>query len=591
MLLVLFSYVGMCALLRVVFRLRRTVSAFGGLIFAFSSLNASRLGHIQLLISFVYPLMFICVYYWLKSFKDQFFKGLLFGSIAAILLSTSLFTSYNACWLLCLFALLWLLVAAVFSIIRGNSRLWDWTRITTADIIASKAGIYLGLPLTVFIVCLVPFFLTYIPMVKMGYGASYDDISKNLPRLVDLINLGPWNQTWGQWLPRVLPSILIQNDPNFYEHALGFPLVFLGVFFSSCVMALSRWLSKQQVGPGSFKRRDTFIIITGLTIVVSWILMIRWGSYSFWRIVLAVVPGAQGVRAVFRFQTVLYFFACIIVALQIDRISRLQLTMRRRCFALLLLLIMMAEQSSRLYAEIDKSYQRATFARIEAPPPTCKEFYVVAKSGPPAKFWYAIDAMYVSAFHRLPTINGYNGQGPVNYVVGEPGSTDYNILIAEWLVRNRLFNGVCALDLDTGKWKEIHPSGDVPRGKNLMTPNMNGEVGDRMWIGLQDFSGIGLSSGEWTSGNSTVVFVKPQMVDNLEFSFGMPRENGGMVRVFVDGWLVLDQRFSKGDHYVNLPLHEAISSIRLESDRFSLESDRFSVFRKLGIYLHYFEIR
>jgi hypothetical protein len=589
--LVLFSYIGMCVLLRVVLGLRPAASAFGGVIFAYSSLNASRLGHVQLLISFAYPLLLLCAWSWFKSFTERVYKGLFLGSLGAILLAASLFTSFNAIWFFCLFSSIWLVVAAVFQIAYGRSERWSRKQGAPSDALASRLGMYVGIPLVVFAVCLAPFILVYGPMVKAGYGSSYEEMSKNLPRLVDLINVGPFNQTWGQLLPRAFPSISSQRDAGFYEHALGFPLAFLAVFLMSFGSCVSRRLRGEKVGSGR-QAHDVLILITGMAIFISWLLLIRWGPHSPWRAVMAVIPGAHGVRAVFRFQVVLYFFSCTVVAVHLDRMWRAPLnTAWRKCLAAGLPLIMMAEQTSHLYAEIDKTRQRATFARVGAPPAECKLFYVERSNVQRAPFEVAIDAMYVSVFHRLPTINGYNGQGPVNYSVAEPNSAAYDILVAEWLVRHRLLDGICSLDLDAGNWKEIHPSGAVPRGVNLLTPDPMGVVPDRMWIGLQRFAGVGLTNGQWTTGNSTVVFARPEVVEELEFSFQMPREEGGMLKVFVDDWPTLSKRFSKGDHHVRLPLHKAVLSVRIESDRISLGKDRFHVFRELGIHLNIFMIR
>jgi hypothetical protein len=574
MALTAFSYCAMCLLLRKVFGLRPWICALGGALFAWSSLNASRLGHVQLLIAFVYPLLVLVAHRSWTNLEERPAKALLCAGLAGALLAVALFTSYNAIWLFCFFLGIWLAVAAL-AWPRGAPWPAEKRWRTAAACVIFLAVLAAGL---------VPFLLTYLPMVRMGYGVRYPEMWRNLPRVLDLINVGPFNWTWGRILPRIFPSTSFEKDSGFYEHILGFPLVFLG-FFAFAVG--SAWSRRGRPVP-----RDRFVLVTGFAIALCWILMLHAGELSAWRLVLAAAPGARGVRAVFRFQVTLYFFAVVVAALELERLAQ-QSWAGRKWLAACLPLALVAEQASQAYAHIGKREQRERFARIGPPPAECTSFFAQAEAGARGVTGteLSIDAMLVSVFHHIPTINGYNGQGPPNYAI-VPGSPGYDVLVAEWLVRNRLLEGVCSLDLDTGAWRPVHATGAVPMETNLLAPDPHGSVSERMWAGMRDFAGVGMTSGEWSTGNSTVILVRPTYANELELTFsvqGMPQ--GNRVAVFLDDESVLKEKFPNGVHTVRVPVHRPILGVRVESDRLDLGEGRFHVFKQLGIHLSRFVLR
>ena len=85
--------------------------------------------------------------------------------------------------------------------------------------------------------------------------------------------------------------------------------------------------------------------------------------------------------------------------------------------------------------------------------PNCASFYI--KPSPlvydrrPNAVWttYALDAMFVSVNHAIPTLNGYSAWNPSGWTLGNPTDPTYLMSVQDWVERHGLRN-VCELDLD-----------------------------------------------------------------------------------------------------------------------------------------------
>jgi len=67
-----------------------------------------------------------------------------------------------------------------------------------------------------FLLFLVPFFITYLPVLEMSGKRPYSQIKGSLPSLPDLLNPSPQNWLWG-WLPLALMGDMAHQG----EHHFG----------------------------------------------------------------------------------------------------------------------------------------------------------------------------------------------------------------------------------------------------------------------------------------------------------------------------------------------------------------------------------
>jgi hypothetical protein len=190
--------------------------------------------------------------------------------------------------------------------------------------------------------------------------------------------------------------------------------------------------------------------LIGISVLVL-LMPIRLHGFSIWMTVFRPLPGFTAIRDPARIIYVYELAAILALAWILTRLPR---TLVNRMAVCVGLVIVMAMDSNR---DVFERYRpNDVFRRwVEAPiaiDPACRSFFV--KGATPeymsrsSHMWtlYAIDAMFVSLDHSLPTLNGYSAWAPDEWNLQSPHEADYTDRVRRWIERYGL-TGVCEFDL------------------------------------------------------------------------------------------------------------------------------------------------
>ena len=186
--------------------------------------------------------------------------------------------------------------------------------------------------------------------------------------------------------------------------------------------------------------------------IVVLLIPLRIGGFSIWADVIQPLPGFSAIRDPKRIIYVFDLAVALGAALFISRLAKRALV--RVAMSAVLLVVLTTE---RHVAAFDFYRPVADYERWIASPiaidPNCASFYI--KPSPlvydrrPNAVWttYALDAMFVSVNHAIPTLNGYSAWNPSGWTLGNPTDPTYLMSVQDWVERHGLRN-VCELDLD-----------------------------------------------------------------------------------------------------------------------------------------------
>jgi hypothetical protein len=361
-----------------------------------------------------------------------------------------------AAWLLTSFYLAWfgLFFGAAFAVCW----LWERHRLRPAAIwgLVRVHGLTFAAAGLAFVMFSAPFLWVYLPKVVETGAHRFGDAQNYLVMPLDPVNVGPRNVLWGwinQGLLAVLPSKLVVD-----EHASGFPLAFFVLF----VLAMRQTLWR----PAGTATPTPLLRALALGILATWLLTIQLGPVSPWRLVGLIVPGANGLRTVVRYQLFLLLPALILVFQTLEsRWERLR-NARPAAAAALVVLLLAENINLQSAADLSRSAQRAALAAIPAPPAACRSFFVVkARAGEgfykkeiaDRVYPHNVDAMLLAQLWRRPTVNGFSTFNPPDWDFASPRAPDYLARVGAYAARHDL-HGLCGLDMRQPKpWTMLRP--------------------------------------------------------------------------------------------------------------------------------------
>ena len=181
--------------------------------------------------------------------------------------------------------------------------------------------------------------------------------------------------------------------------------------------------------------------LTALTIVLT-VTLYR-GRLSPWQLVAAVVPGAEGLRAVSRIGLVLLIPAAAALATFLQR--------TKPWLAWAVFVVCIVEQGARVPDTYPKEQLRKDVAQVAAAiPKDCRAFFYAPVGQPKYDEKTQLDAMWAGLELGIPTANGYSSHFPKDWTLLEHGlapgadSAALQNELARWEVRHFLVPGtVC----------------------------------------------------------------------------------------------------------------------------------------------------
>ena len=435
----LLCFVCLFILLRMTFRPSVLVATIGAVVGTFGNPLAQHVGSIQLFGIYLAPgiaLVAIVSWRWrARRAKASMLLGGLFGLLCALFL----FSTYYVAWFSFLSAGLVALFAFVIaprSALPGIAAAW---RSAWRSIVCAIAGFALGL---------VPFLLTYLPVVEQLGVRSYSGSVIYGPKVADFFNVGAGNVLWGHWIRYVFsfPSVT-SGGPNFAVTPLLLATVVAGG-------AAGAWAVITHRATMTPTLRATLALCC--TAVVLVVLPINTSSGSAWALIW-YLPGADAIRAIDRLEVAANMVMVLaLVGLSSEalrRWRRLRGLSPLRIVCVALLCVIALEQVNTMPGSMMRRIpQDAELASVPRVPQGCASFFVIDSRQNHLRFYeFQTLAMMISQRVGIPTVNGYSGDVPPNWQLLLPNEAGYKVFVQQWVVRHGL-SGVCELDLGTMSW-------------------------------------------------------------------------------------------------------------------------------------------
>lgn len=441
------GWIGMVLFCRHCLKLSFFPTVIGAGLFVFPNSIATSIGHTQLLTVCLIPYLAIASFVFLQDIEKRSLSGVAAGIALAVLVPAIFFTSYYIGWFSLFFVFLFSGICCARGAFPFRSKT-AWQRIVPYCLLSG--------------VCFIPFLLTYLPMLKLFGSRSYQEMATMLPTLLDYVNVGPNNWIWGKTLYSIFAGI--GSRPMAHELVKGLPpfslftFVAFGVYF---IYITRRY--QLSVGENESKLSQ---LAAGLcaTVFLAWLLLLKIQNVSLWWVVMKLIPGAGGIRAVYRFQHVLAFPISLVVAIGLHQAMNYLKNSSHSCVwkraglaaVVGLCFLLAGEQINKgPLATYSKQQQRDMFASIHPPPEQAKVFALLPAEGV-KKFSYEaqIDAMILAQKFGLKTINGYSGQFPPGWGrIFDFDRPEYIASLERWIAHYNLQNDqLYFLDIKTGAW-------------------------------------------------------------------------------------------------------------------------------------------
>ena len=440
---------------------------------------ASRNSHPQLLSVWLLPVYLILMEsILLRLWRGEKGVALLFAMFAA-LFGLLTYSTFYVAYFFALLVFLGLLGSLVlFGLRRSFAQAWErrkrWTELLPGlGILALFAALFLK---------------TYLPALQETGGRPFEAVVSHLPLPWDLFNHSTTNALWGKL------AEAIWSYPAYRPHEveLGMPPL---LFFSVVAYALYLLVIKRRIF--SLERLAAFVFLSGT------LLLVRVDGFSLWSIPWLLLPGAEGIRAAFRFNLVLLLPALLLLMHLTQSLWKEKSWKRRVPLALLGLFLILEQAQFSSNARMSREERGRLVDKAAAPPAELECFYAFMPSDrddrPGLRRMAQNAAIRLAENWNLPTINGRSGFLPAGWrLMGMHPSTAWPAL-QKWVEAKEVRGPVGLYDLDRQQWIRIYRPEPVPPGPfvglNLLSlpPEQFAEMDPVNWSG-QEFW------GRWTLG-------------------------------------------------------------------------------------------
>lgn len=293
-----------------------------------------------------------------------------------------------------------------------------------------------------------PFVYAFLPKSREVGVREYASVYGNTIPWQDILQVGADNLMFGRLYNSLLSVISPAYKPVGEYATTGFAPVLFILFVAGCVQLLRQW------------RKRTMVVLpsVALATLVSWALAMRIKGYSGWYLVYHYFPGAQALNVVAAYQ---FFLVLPVVLIAVWYLSTQRMG---RPIALLLAALLVTEELTKPYLNLDRQAELARLALSGTPPEACKVFYVSGWEGQdtlggfpePINNAYAhnVSAMMIAQAIGMPTLNGVASFSPKDWNFGLPNREDYDERVLAY-ARKHGVRSLCKLDLNTKAWRLV----------------------------------------------------------------------------------------------------------------------------------------
>ena len=262
--------------------------------------------HFQLFAVYYIPIVVYCALLAVVDLHARPLRACLLGSFAAGLYGLLFSTGYYVAWFFGL-ALLIFAPIAVF-IARPQVRTW-WSKRPKH---AFALGLVVGLS---FFAALSIFAVIYTPVLELGAARNFKEYLFYAPRLYDIVNVGRANLVWSG----VIRALHLIPDDR-----LGNAELFIALTPTVQILLLASVVLAFRPGfwpfDSSGRISRAFVIAGASVYAMFFLLVISVDNFSLFRVLYAIMPGANAIRVGYRDMVVATLFATTVIALTFQRI-------------------------------------------------------------------------------------------------------------------------------------------------------------------------------------------------------------------------------------------------------------------------------
>ena len=433
--------------LRHFWKLGLVASMFGGLLFQINAPLMSKIGHLQMQVTVFLPIVIWCLSWLVRNAGSrsvgtkQYFAVVV---LVALSLHLQMMTTFYPAWFFCFFA-------AIFAVTAQFTRLG---RRLTAEIV-SRRWVEVILGGMVFGLLAIPFIQTYLPVVKEFGGRSLGEGLNGLPHPSHFLRVGDDNIVWGGLMSKAggfFPGLM------YYEKQIGIGLVLTAVYLYGIGFAATRlWrprpanqLEQKQTPIDTPSAACAVFLYLFPTCLLIQLLVFYLGNASPWILIHHYVPGASAIRAAGRYMCVLMmplsFGFAVLLDCAIRRVKAASHRSKGQSLVLVLglgstALFALIEQIGGKYnydfsADQMRIRKLASELSQQIAASGCKSFYVApvhpSYTGD-LVYVYQVDAMLLSEYVGIPSLNGYSGQFPKTWGLWKADQPDYSANVNRWM--------------------------------------------------------------------------------------------------------------------------------------------------------------
>jgi hypothetical protein len=450
-----FGYFAWLLLLRNALRLETGFAVLGATLL--TCLNAlqvqAQIGKLSAF--YAYPVLIGLLVAWYRRDDRQSWKAWVSILLFAVVLGLLFFTSYYPAWFFVFTALLLAAAAAVVSCAgQGARTTWDSiVRFLVSNrwqLVAGGGALLLSL---------IPFAITYAPLVAADATRSFNLVLEFSPRPLDILNVSVHNYVWSPILQAA--GFRFGN----VEVQMGSPPAVLSLFLIFYLGQLGSVFSR---GLRSMSGRRGFMLLLSTTALVIFSLVVQVRGVSLWYLIYEAIPGASALRALGRYLIVIDM---IMIGTAVWGLNELYLRVsagsRHGKYVLagmvLLSAALVAEQANGTPYRLDKKQQLSFLAGYQQPSLACRAFFITNPASVDLPVgYYELDAMMIAMKLGLPTVNGYSGFAPDAAFSLVPHGPEYKYRILQWLHATAAEQGICDLDMQSAKFRPVDVASELP---------------------------------------------------------------------------------------------------------------------------------
>ena len=364
------------------------------------------------------------------------------GALFALGYAAWLMTAYYTAWFFFLITLAFSIAWLFFVPAETRRLLWAGLRREILPLVL-LAGL--------FALAVLPFLLLYLPKAAETGQRNYAEVTSFLPLPIDIVNVGEGNLIWGK-LFLAFCRLVGTPPPPWLTLAAGFPPITLLMFVAAAI-----WLVRS---PGGDPRLRALMAAA----LVTWAMTLNIRGFSAYPAIYHLVPGAKAIRVVIRYQLMIGLpvigLACAFLASRAGKLPMVLLAAAG--------IFMVADQFNHLAVRvIDRPKELARLGAVPPPPAACGAFFIErndheAFSKADAIYRHSVDAMLLSGFLRLPTVNGVDSFAPPGYDLYRPDEPSYRDRVRAYAERYGVA-GLCGLDMRTDSWRLPDQTEGIPQ--------------------------------------------------------------------------------------------------------------------------------